>query len=69
MVSNTSSATGIPNDTAKKRKGAPSTNEIFTSPVSVTDETMYNGDRIQTAPKRVFVSQPNQVDVLVTCIR
>lgn len=59
MVLNASSATGIPNDTAKKRKGAPS--EIFTTPVPATDETIYNGGRMQTAPKKVFVSRPNQV--------
>ena len=65
MPSNASSATGIPNETAKKRKGAPSANEIFTAPVPVTDETIYTGDSIQTAPRRVFVNQSNQVGSLL----
>lgn len=60
MVSNATS-TGIPNDTVKKRKGAPSANEIFSDPVPATDETMFNGNRIQNAPKRKYVSQPSQV--------
>ena len=61
MVGNASS-TGIPNhDTAKKRKGAPTTNEIFTEPVAVTPETTVNGSRVQTGPKKVFVAQSNKV--------
>ena len=60
MASNATS-TGIPNDTAKKRKGAPSANEIFTEPVPAANETVFNGERTQNAPKRVYVSQSKQV--------
>jgi hypothetical protein len=62
MGSNATS-TGIPNnDTAKKRKGAPTTNEIFTEPVAVIPETTtVNGSRMQTGPKKVFVAQSNKV--------
>jgi hypothetical protein len=61
MASNATS-TAIPNpDTAKKRKGAPTTNEIFTEPVAMTPETTVNGSRVQTGPKKVFVAQSNKV--------
>lgn len=61
MVSNATS-TGIPNqDAAKKRKGAPTTNEIFTELVPVTPETTVNGSRVQTGPKKIFVAQSNKV--------
>jgi hypothetical protein len=41
-------ASGIGNDTAKKRKGPPSANEIFSDPVIVTSggDTASNGDSI-----------------------
>lgn len=54
-------ATGIPHDTAKKRKGPPSANEIFTDPVPVTGDATTNGGSAPNAPKKVFVVQSNKV--------
>lgn len=54
MASN-ASASGISNDTAKKRKGPPSANEIFSDPVIVSrgGDTASNGDPI-VAPVKIF---------------
>jgi hypothetical protein len=58
------SATGIPSEQAKKRKGAPSTNEIFTTPVvEAKPATVINGDRLQTGAKRVHLNPHAQVSI------
>ena len=55
-------ATGIPQEQAKKRKGAPSTNEIFSEPVAgPTSPTVINGHRLQTGAKRVHLNPHKQV--------
>ena len=61
MVSN-ATASGIGNDTAKKRKGPPSANEIFSDPVGVTTggDTASNGETI-VAPVKVFPIQSQKV--------
>jgi hypothetical protein len=61
MASN-ATASGIGNDTAKKRKGPPSANEIFSDPVIVTrgGDTASNGETI-VAPVRVFPIQSQKV--------
>jgi hypothetical protein len=63
MTSN-ATATGVPHETAKKRKAPPSANEIFTDPVPVTDTTNYNGDRVQNSTKKVYVGQSKKVWLL-----
>jgi hypothetical protein len=67
-------ATGIPNDTAKKRKIPPSASEIFTDPVvPATDETTYNGTRDKVAAKNVYTAQSSKVRshriYCVICVR
>ena len=57
----TATATGVPQDTAKKRKVPPSANEIFTDTVAVTAEPTYNGDRAKSPTKNVYVSQSSKV--------
>ena len=54
-------STGVSNDTAKKRKDNPTTNEIFTSPVPVTGDTTTNGGNVQSAPKKAYVVAPKSV--------
>ena len=61
MDSNDAPATGVRNETIKKRKGAPSANEIFTGPVPVIDEATYGGDRIHPVPRRAYVNHSSQV--------
>lgn len=61
MASNGSS-TGIPSDTAKKRKGAPTANEIFTEPVpTATDKAAYNGNRGKPVPMKMYAAQSRKV--------
>jgi hypothetical protein len=60
------SATGVPTEQAKKRKGAPSTNEIFSTPVvEAKPPTVINGDRLQTGAKRVHLNPHAQVSIPV----
>ena len=53
-------STGVSNDTAKKRKGNPTANEIFTT-VPETGVTAINGDNVQSAPKKAYVAPPKRV--------
>lgn len=54
-------STGIPNDTAKKRKGPPSATEIFTDPVPGAGDAAYNGDRVPVPTKKAYVPSSKQV--------
>jgi len=54
-------STGIPNDTAKKRKGPPSATEIFTDPVPGTGDSTYNGDQVPIPAKKVYVPASKKV--------
>lgn len=62
-MATSATASGLGNDTAKKRKGPPSATEIFTDPIPVTGSATYNGDRVPIPAKKVYVSSSHQVSI------
>ena len=62
-MATSATASGLGNDTAKKRKGPPSASEIFTDPIPVTGNAAYNGDRVPIPAKKVHVSSSHNVSI------
>jgi hypothetical protein len=65
MVANAIASGTTSSDSAKKRKGPPSANEIFTDPVPVVtnDSTPLNASRVPTVPQRIYVNSQTKVRV------
>jgi hypothetical protein len=63
------STTALPSESAKKRKGAPTTNEIFTNPVLSPDESKGDDSKAQVPKKKIHVAQSSQVVIpaYLTC--
>lgn len=60
MVANVT-ATGIPNDSAKKRKGAPSANEIFQDPVPLNSNNILNEASTPNVSSKIHVNPQKKV--------